>query len=147
MQCRRRSLGDHGEPLARDVEHGLGLFGDGIGRDDYPHGALEGEIAKLEAQHRAEVLATALERCQVVQSHDLRDRAAEQGAVEPRRVVHLAPSRLVGLDELAVAAVAERFEQAPRVAAHTMGALSRAAVEGDFHWVVRMTNDSPASGL
>ena len=43
-----------------------------------------------------------LERCQVVQSHDLRDRAAKQGAVEPRRVEHLAPARLVGLDDLAL---------------------------------------------
>ena len=133
MERRRGRLGDHRDPLLRDLEHVLDLLGDRVGRDDHARCALDREVAQLEAEHRAEVLAVVLERCQVVQRHDHRDRAPKQGAVEPRGVEHLAAARLVGLDELALTDLEQRLEQALGITSNTVGALRGAAVECDFH--------------
>ena len=133
MKRRRRGLGDHRDPLAWDLEHVLDLFGDRVRRHDHAGGPLDREVAELEPQPRAQILAVALERDEVVQGHDHRHRAAQQCAVDPGGVVHLAAAGLVGLDDLTLSAVLQCLQQAACVAAHSVGALRWAAVEGDFH--------------
>src|SRR5205807_9951345 len=54
-------------------------------------------------------------------------------AVDPRGVVQVAAARLMALEHLAVAEVAQGPQQTARVPTDTVGALGGAAVEGDFH--------------
>ena len=66
-------------------------------------GALDGEVAQPEAQARAQVLAGALERDEVVQGDHLRAARAQQRAVDPGRVEDVDAARAVRLDDLAAA--------------------------------------------
>ena len=111
------------------------LLGDDRRRHDDALGALDREVAHAKADPAAQVLAAALERHDVVQRHDLRARRAQQRAVDPRRVEDVDAPRAVRLDELVAGrgGLAQRVEQAARVAPDAARVGRRPAVERDLH--------------
>ncbi len=109
------------------------VAGHGLGRHDHAHRALHGELAQAQAHPRAQVLACALERREVVQGDDHRAGTAQDRALHPRRVKDLGAPRPVGLDDLDAlgAGLAQRGQQRARVASDAAHVGGRPAVEGD----------------
>ena len=70
-----------------------------------------------------------------------RYRAAQERAVDPGGVKHVAEARVLSLNDLALAKAAQRREQAPSVAADAARVLSGPAVERDLHRGIRATLD------
>jgi hypothetical protein len=134
---RRRRLGDHADPVAVDVEALARVVRDDLRRHDHAVGALDRQVAQLEAHTGAQVLGAALEIDQVVQRHDSRARRAQRRAVEPRGVEHVAATRAVGLgdDAAGLGGFAQRVEQAADVATDPAWIPLRAAVERHPHRV------------
>jgi hypothetical protein len=129
-----RRLRNRDDPAARDPEDVDHVVGDRVGGHDHPGGAMDREVAQLQAKAGSKVFPAALELDDVVDGDDHRHGAAEHRAVDPRRVVDVAAPRVVRLDELVcIQALAQGVEQATGVPANSTVVLRRATVECDFH--------------
>ena len=129
--------GASGMTAIRSALRGAGLdgVGDRVRRDDHARGALDREVAELEAEHRRGGTApwrlSGARSCTVTTigtGHRSRAPSIHGEWNRPRSGAGSWVSTTSHCPR-----VAQRLEQAPGVAAHTVGALRGAAVEGDFH--------------
>jgi len=128
-------LGHHVDVRGVDLEHGDGVLGDRGRRHDHAARPLHRQVAHAEAQARAQVLAGALHRDQVVQRDHHGDARAQQRPVDPGGVVEVDAPGPVRVHDLAAAALGLRPERRPqrsRIAGDAAGPGRRAAVEGDL---------------